>query len=77
MAPANSPTTPKELAQLLQEIQVRVGQLEGENSVLQSLVNTLGRGGGDGSKAKIDPLPKYRSDKEALTGFLTQVRAYL
>ena len=76
MAPSGQATpNAEQLAQLLQELHVRVGQLEGENGVLQSLVNTLG--GGDGGKAKIDPPPKYGGDKETLTGFLTQTRSYL
>ena len=66
IAPQEGPKTPE---QLLQELIVRVGQLEGENSVLQSLINTLP--GGDGGRAKIDPPPKYGGDKEALTRFLT------
>ncbi len=60
---------------MLQELVVRIRQLEGENSVLQALINTLPKG--DGRKAKIDAPPKYRGDKEALTRFLTQARAYL
>ncbi len=66
MAPSDLLPTAKEvLAQLV----VRVAQLEGENGVIQTLINTIGIG--DGGKAKIDPPTKYGGDKDGLTGFLT------
>ena len=70
------PATLAEMQAIIEQLNTRIQQLEAEGGVAQTLVNELSKKEG-GSKAKLDAPAKYGGDKEALTGFLTQARAYL
>jgi len=63
------------MEEVVNQLHTRIAQLESEAGLAQILINELH--GGANAKAKIEAPPKYGGDKEALTGFLTQVRAYL
>jgi hypothetical protein len=64
---ANTPVTMAQVQQLLNQTNTRIAQFEGENERLWHSTN----------RAKLEAPSKYNGNRDELTGWLVQIKAYL